>query len=180
MKNQETTPLEFIYNEMQIHFLINPTDKNVMINATEMGKMFGKKTGNYLINKSTKDLISELKRTGMSVHLDEKIIDDRGRNGIYFCEVLALDFAAWLDVKFRLWIYKTIRDLLTKETKIVKKSISAIQEAEVKLQNAIEQVKRNGDADAIALLEALREKEVAKKNKTKAMNLFSKQLSMDM
>ena len=32
--------LQFNYNNNEIHFLVNPTDKNVMINATEMAKVF--------------------------------------------------------------------------------------------------------------------------------------------
>ena len=44
MKNPENKTLEFIYQEKQVHFLVNPTDKNVMINATEMANVFGKRT----------------------------------------------------------------------------------------------------------------------------------------
>jgi len=99
--------LEFFYQEAQIHFLVHGTEKGVMINATEMAKAYGKRTGNYLANQSTVALVNALKRTDKSA----RIIDNRGRNGIYFCEDLAIDFAMWLDVKFRVWVSKTIREI---------------------------------------------------------------------
>ncbi|UOY07721.1 KilA-N domain-containing protein [Muricauda sp. SCSIO 64092] len=75
---------EFLYQETQIHFLFNPSDKNVMVNATEMAKIFGKRTKDFLANQSTKTLISELERTLISVHSEVKIVDNRGHMGIYF------------------------------------------------------------------------------------------------
>lgn len=104
--------LEFIYQETQIHFLVNPTDKNVMVNATEMAKFFNKRTDHYLQNESTKLFIKELKVPDISGALDRKIMENRGRNGIYFSELLALDFAAWLDVSFKVWIYKRIQEVI--------------------------------------------------------------------
>lgn len=49
--------LEFLYQETQIHFLVNPTKNNVMVNATEMAKMFGKKTELFLKTKHAKAFI---------------------------------------------------------------------------------------------------------------------------
>lgn len=40
--------LEFFYHETEIHFLVNPNQKNVMVNATEMAKMFNKRMDNFL------------------------------------------------------------------------------------------------------------------------------------
>lgn len=111
--------LVFTYGETGIHFSVNPLDKNVMVNATEMAKIFDKRTSNYLANDATKEFIFELKRTGIPVDLADnqsdipvQIIDDRGRNGIYFDRRLALDFAAWLDVRFRVWVFSTIDDII--------------------------------------------------------------------
>lgn len=100
--------LEFIYQETQIHFLINPTDDNVMVNATEMAKLFNKRTDVYLKSRSTKDFINALKLPPNGGSSDMNIIDFKGRNGIYFHRILALDFAAWLDVNFRVWVFTTI------------------------------------------------------------------------
>ncbi|WP_422105546.1 KilA-N domain-containing protein [Winogradskyella sp.] len=102
--------LEFIYQETQIHFALQ-NDGDVMINATEMAKAFNKRTSHYLANEKTKELIKELELTEKSANSDVKILENRGHLGYYFHELLALDFAAWLDIKFRVWIYKTIRDI---------------------------------------------------------------------
>lgn len=108
-KKVENT-IDFLYQETQIHFLVNPNDKNVMVNATEMAKLFDKRTDHYLKSQSTKELISKLKLTPNGGSLDEKnVIDFRGRNGIFFCEILAIDFATWLDINFKIWVYDTIR-----------------------------------------------------------------------
>lgn len=51
MKNQEnkTEQLkEMMYKDTLIHFLVNPLDKNVMVNATEMAKLFNKETRVFL------------------------------------------------------------------------------------------------------------------------------------
>ena len=39
--------LEFIYQDTEIAFLLG-TEKNVMVNATEMAKAFGKRTSDFL------------------------------------------------------------------------------------------------------------------------------------
>ncbi len=111
--------LEFIYQDAQIHFLVNPMDKNVMVNATEMAKLFDKKTKVYLKTQSTKDFIKALERAPNGARSEGgiqqkvgKIIDNRGHVGIYFDRRLALDFAAWLDVNFRVWVFTTIDEII--------------------------------------------------------------------
>ena len=53
--------LEFIYQETEIHFLVNPLDKNVMVNATEMAKLFGKETRVFLKTDHAKAFIEAVK-----------------------------------------------------------------------------------------------------------------------
>lgn len=177
-ESKNINTLEYVYREMEIHFLVNPNDKNVMINATEMAKVFGKRTTHYLENEKTKELISKLELTGKSVNSDYKVLENRGHMGYYFNEILALDFAAWLDVDFRIWIYRTIRDLLTQETKIVKTAVNTLKEKEEALQLIISNVRDNGNDEAKQLLNAISELELAKKGKTKAVSMFSRQMSM--
>ena len=100
--------LEFIYQETEIHFLVNPLDKNVMVNATEMAKLFGKETRVFLKTDHAKAFIEVAKRAPNGA----QIIDDRGRNGIYFNKRLALKFAAWLSPEFEYWIYSTIDEIV--------------------------------------------------------------------
>jgi len=100
--------LEFIYQETQIHFLVNPLDKNVMVNATEMAKIFDKKTELFLKSQHAKAFIEVANRQPNG----RQIIEDRGRNGIYFNKRLALKFAAWLSPEFEYWIYSTIDEIV--------------------------------------------------------------------
>ena len=112
--------------------------------------------------------------------IDLKIVDDRGHMGLYFHRKLAIKFAMWLDDEFFDWVIDTIDEILHGKINFVKNSISNIKSAEQKLKEAIEKAKRDGNKDAIAIINAYNAKEIAKSNKTKAMKLFSKQISMDL
>lgn len=115
--------LEFIYQETQIHFLVNPNNENVMVNATEMAKLFGKETRVFLKTAHAKAFIkvaeqalnnarSEAEQAPNGARSDVKLIDNRGHMGIYFNKRLALKFAAWLSPEFEYWIYSTIDEIL--------------------------------------------------------------------
>lgn len=86
----------------------------------------------------------------------------------------------WLDDEFFDWVIETIDEILHGKINIVKDSINEIKSAEEKLSEAIEVAKRNGNIEALAIIEALKEKESAKSGKAKAMKLFTKQVSMDL
>lgn len=100
--------LEFIYQENEIHFLINPLDQNVMVNATEMAKLFKRRTKDFLKSDHAKAFIEVAKRAPNGA----QIIEDRGRNGIYFDRRLALKFAAWLSPEFEFWVFNTIDEII--------------------------------------------------------------------
>ena len=104
--------LEFIYQETQIHFLLNPLDKNVMVNATEMAKLFGKETRVFLKTDHAKAFIKVAERALNGARSDGKLIENRGHMGIYFNKRLALKFAAWLSPEFEYWIYSTIDEIV--------------------------------------------------------------------
>ena len=70
--SDKSKTLEFIYQDTQIHFLVNPLDKNVMINATEMAKVFNKDVLDFMKNDSTKNFISEALKTENSRFLSVK------------------------------------------------------------------------------------------------------------
>lgn len=119
--------LEFIYQDTQIHFSLNPTDDNVMVNATEMAKLFKRKTEIFLKSDHAKAFIEVANRQPNG----GQIIDNRGRNGVYFNRQLALKFAAWLSPEFEYWVFDTLdkivfghlkefRDLLQKEVELKK------------------------------------------------------------
>lgn len=109
--------LEFIYQETQIHFLVNPTENNVMVNATEMAKPFNKRVKNFLRLEETKNFINfqvEKNYIGSDVsrYIEENIYFSNNKAGTFMSRKLALKFAAWLDVKFEDWVFSTLDEII--------------------------------------------------------------------
>jgi len=104
--------LEFIYQETQIHFLVNPLNKNVMVNATEMAKLFNKETRVFLKSDHAKAFIKVAEQAPNGARSNSKIVDNRGHMGIYFDKRLALKFSAWLSPEFEYWVYSTIDEII--------------------------------------------------------------------
>lgn len=179
--NQKTQQnvVEFLYQETAIHFLVNPKNENVMVNATEMAKMFGKRTDHYLQNESTKQFIEALKVPDMSGTLDSKIIDNRGRNGIYFHRILALDFAAWLDVNFRVWIIRTIDEILFAKNKFVAEAIFLKQEIIKEREELIEKAIRENNTDVLEYLRLEKDIKNLTSSENKAFSELKNQYKMN-
>jgi len=130
--------LEFIYKENTISF--NPTgNDDVMVNATEMAKAFGKRIDVFLKAEHVQEFIdalieslnedlellkigddSDLKSTdefppngGNSEPITrDQIIQTRGQNGTWMHRFLALEFAGWLDARFKVWVWKKIDKII--------------------------------------------------------------------
>lgn len=175
----DSKAVEFIYQDREIHFLLG-NEKNVMVNATEMAKMFDKRTKDFLANQSTKDFIFEVEQTLKSVRSDLKIIENRGHMGIFFERRLALKFATWLDVKFEVWIFDTIDELLFGKAKAVGNKISEAELQKQKVESLIREVRASGNAQAISLLDNLDALKQIEKEKKKSMYLFSNQFKMEL
>lgn len=169
--------LEFIYQEREIHFSLG-NDGDVMINATEMAKAFGKRTDHYLQNEATKKFIEAIKVPDISGTLTTTVFENRGRNGIYFCEILALDFAAWLDVDFKVWVYRRIQEILFGKAKNVSKKISESIQKKLTISILTEKVKKIGNDDVNKLLLELDELKKIENEKKKAVRQFSSQYNM--
>ncbi len=130
--------LEFIYNEKTISF-DSIGDDNVLVNATEMAKAFDKRTDNYLRLDGTDEFINTLLESlnedreftpngGNSSEENANefphirvnslpltradIIQTRGQNGTWMHRYLALEFAGWLDTKFKVWVWKSIDKII--------------------------------------------------------------------
>jgi len=91
----------------------------IYVNATEMAKQFNKVPYEYLRLPSTTELINELTESGKSRNGDNQIvITERGGldgGGTWFQEDLALDYARWLNVKFRVWCNDRIKERFINE-----------------------------------------------------------------
>lgn len=167
---QNFKALEFIYQDTQIHFLLS-NDDNVMVNATEMAKVFGKETRVFLKTDHAKSFIKVAEQAPNGARSDLKIIDNRGHMGIYFHRILAIKFAAWLDPNFEVWIYSTVDKILFGHYK-------QHWDAHIKQENAKQRMEASKrklltnatQEDVIAYFEAELEFNTAKSEKTKAIN----------
>ena len=107
--------VQFIYNEKTIDF--EPAGKdNVMVNATQMAKVFGKQVIAFMRNEDTKNFISECLKSENSHFLnivqESDLVVSKQNSGTWMHRILALKFAAWLDPAFELWVFATIDKII--------------------------------------------------------------------
>lgn len=104
--NFEKNPVTFILSK----------DNSVMVNATEMAKIFDRKVEAFMRNEDTQNFIEECLKSENSrfinISKEEDLYRSAQKLGTYMHRVLALKFAAWLSPKFELWVYSTIEQLL--------------------------------------------------------------------
>lgn len=167
-----------------------------MINATQMAKAFpNKRISDYLNKSTTEELVRALylrkspsigeTENPVSLSINELAnLDDsplkvvKGgleEQGTWMCEDLALDFAQWLSVEFRLWCNDRIKELL--------------KHGIVATDNVIEQILENPDFGIELLTKLKKERELRKEaektnailmhtNKTYTMTEIAKELNM--
>ncbi len=109
----KTTLQVFNYNDNPISFELG--NGQMMINATQMAKYFGKRPIDYLRLPSTSELIEAIVRK--SHNCDNQLVrtikgSPEYGGGTWMHEDLAIDFAQWLSVDFRLWVNDRIKELL--------------------------------------------------------------------
>lgn len=113
MDETKSKPVAYQYEGSSITF---SKGKNVMVNATQMAKKFGKRTADWLENSYTKEFISALSEAGKGVSADlVRVIKggDPSLQGTWMHEDVALEFARWLSPKFAIWCNDRIKELLT-------------------------------------------------------------------
>jgi len=116
MKNETlpTIPQRFLFNDKEIDFEI--TGENVMVNATQMAKLFDAQVNEFTSNQSTLLFLDECLKNGNSRLLNVEKIEDLyvsvKNSGTWMHRILALKFAAWLNPAFELWVYSVIDELL--------------------------------------------------------------------
>jgi len=129
------------YNEQEVEFEFN--DSNVMVNATQMAKIFDKLVGHFLENDSTQKFIDACLNNRNSDYLNVKSRDDlitsKQKSGTFMHRVLALKFAAWLDPDFEVWVYMTIDYLLFDHYRQLEENLKTT----AKRRNEIDAIKDN-------------------------------------
>lgn len=129
----------FNYNSNPVSF--RKANDTVYVNATEMAKPFGKRPVDYLKLTSTVEFIDACVRKN---HISENqlVISKMGSSenggGTWLTEDLAIDFAQWLSVDFRLWVADRIKQLLTTGVATITDDDDVIAEAMKVLQRRLE------------------------------------------
>lgn len=99
---------KFSYNGNIISF--QREGNNLMTNATEMAKPFGKQPSEWLRLPSTLKYIGALEAMGKS-HRSELVVQMNGK-AIWLHENIALEFARWLSLPFAIWCNDRIKEIL--------------------------------------------------------------------
>ena len=102
--------IEFIYNNQRIEFLQG--ENNIMVNATQMAKVFGKLPKDFLKNTDTQRFINSCMKRAikkenspfLNVKTKTDLVNTKQKTGTYMHRILALKFAAWLDPDFEVWV----------------------------------------------------------------------------
>lgn len=117
----------FQFNGKEIAFEM--VGENVVVNATEMAKVFNKEVSGFLRLDGTKSYIQAFCESEDLHSEDEftpngkliKVVNGGKHNGTWMERSVALKFAAWLDPHFEVWVYKTIDKLLFGEYELIHK-----------------------------------------------------------
>lgn len=177
-----TEIVHFIYNDQPIDFLQNGNE-NVMVNATQMAKIFGKDVFQFTRIDDTKRFISECLKPQncglLSLKNESDLIDSRQKSGTWMHRVLALKFAAWLDSAFELWVFSTIDQIILGHYRDLKEATAEKLLAEKELKR-----KKTELLSKIPELAEIFELELkiseAEKRKIKAMKEAVSQLKLDL
>jgi len=109
-----TEIVKFEFNNQEVDFEQN--DQTLMVNATQMAKIFGKDVFQFTRIDGTKSFISSCLKPQncglLGIKSEEDLIISTQKSGTWMHRVLALKFAAWLDPDFEVWVYHTIDQLL--------------------------------------------------------------------
>ena len=134
------------------------------VSATEMAKPFGKRPNDYLSLPSTNELVKAITRkSGIAENQLIKITRGGLNPATWLHEDVALDFAQWLSVDFRLWCLDRLKELL-------KYGITATQPT-------IETIIDDPD-NAIKLLTALKQERAERQRLAEQNELHKQQLEM--
>ena len=169
--------LEFIYQENEIHFLLNPNDDKVFVNATELGKLFNKEPKDFLRLDGTKRFIDyQLKKNNIVAdvprYIKENIYYSNNKAGTFMIRKLALKFAVWLDVELEDWVFDTIDKILYGNLKEYRDGMKAEIEAKEKAKQLKQELIANPGEDTVtAYFENEDQIKNAQSKKAKAVRL---------
>ena len=118
---QNFTPVIFNYEGKNIDF--NDRKGTVLMNATQMAKVFGKTPKDWLRLQTTQEFLIVLKdsqKANLPTELFEaekplvQVVNGGKNRGTWMHEDVALEFSRWLHPKFAIWTNRHIKELLLK------------------------------------------------------------------
>lgn len=157
---------KFEFNGKEVTF---ETERGyVMVNATEMGKIFSKKVSHFVENQNTQDFIKACLNSRnsdyLNVKVEEDLITSKQKTGTYMHRILALKFAAWLNPDFEVWVYATIDELMFGSYKEDDESLKEIAKIQIEIAEK-EKVLENSPIQKE--IEDLKKKQKSEENKIK-------------
>lgn len=174
--------VQFIYNNQEIDFL-QSSDENVMVNATQMAKVFEKRIDHFLKSDHTKEFINALEFTpfgGNSEPLKrEDIIQTKGQSGTWMHRILALKFAAWLDPKFEVWVFTTIDKIILGHYRDLREATIEKLKAEKERDRKREELLEKYPEEFSAFLELEGKLTSAQRKRMQAINASVSQLRLE-
>lgn len=112
--------------------------ENVMVNATQMAKPFGKRAKEWLNTQQSKEFLQVLSE-GRNLPSTELVQVTYGNNGgTWMHEDVAMEFARWLSPKFAIWTNDRIKELLREGVATVSDDDDTIANAMAILQRRLE------------------------------------------
>lgn len=106
-------PITRVYEGNNVSFA---KGDNLMVNATEMAKPFGKLAKDWLKTTSAQEFLASLSAVRKIILTDLVVVKQGGdpkTQGTWMHEDVALEFARWLSPKFAIWCNDQIKELLT-------------------------------------------------------------------
>jgi len=117
--------MKFEFNQQEVDF--EQSNQSLMVNATQMAKIFDKDLFQFTKSDHVKSFIESCLKPANAGLLGVKSVEDliisKQKSGTWMHRVLALKFAAWLNSDFELWVYSTIDELLFGRLKRVEENL---------------------------------------------------------
>lgn len=118
---------------------------NVMVNATQMAKVFGKQVEAFIRNEQTKSFMEACLKSEnsrfLNVQSEEDLIQSKQKTGTFMHRILALKFAAWLNSDFELWVYSTIDRLLFSDYHQLRDNIKKTAERKNEIDTLLDELR---------------------------------------
>lgn len=102
----------FSYNGNDVFF---DTKNDVMVNATHLARIYGKRPNDYLSLPATNQLINAITRKyGISENqlVISKVGSSQNGGGTWMHRLIVVDFCQWLDIDLKLWCTEKLDELM--------------------------------------------------------------------